>query len=306
MKWHVVRRLVWTVAAVYLLLSASFFAIALTPDPNKWMAGFAGGEEAVEAYEESRNQDRPLMDRYVGWVTGYATLDWGYSYRFGKPVTTVVTERLPVTLGYVIPAVLLATLLSIVSGVYSALDRNSWLDRTTSGISTVGLAVPAFVLGVAVTATMDPPAYDTARGLLTGRNLHALAYPILVLGLNLFAVQSWAVRAEAIEIVPAEFVKTLRANGAGRRRVARHVARNAAAPVFALVVSEVFVLLVVSTYVIELVFGLPGFAAASFAGFQDRDYGLIFAAIVLPTVFALLANLGKDLVTAYIDPRVSS
>ncbi|MFB6178003.1 MAG: ABC transporter permease subunit, partial [Halobaculum sp.] len=175
-----------------------------------------------------------------------------------------------------------------------------------SGISTVGLTVPAFVLGVAVAATTNPPAYDTARGLLTVRNLHALTYPTLVLALNLFAVQSWAVRAEAIEIVPAEFVKTLRANGAGRNRVARHVARNAAAPVFALVVSEVFVLLVVSTYVIELVFGLPGFAAASFAGFQDRDYGLIFAAIVLPTVFALLANLGKDLLTAYIDPRVGA
>lgn len=306
MKWHVVRRLVWTVAAVYLLLSVSFFAIALTPDPNKNLLGFAGGDEAVAAYEEARNQDQPLLDRYVNWVTGYATLDWGYSYLFERPVTTVVSDRLPVTLGYVIPAVLLATLASILSGVYSALDRNSWLDRTTSGISTVGLAVPAFVLGVAVTATMDPPAYDTARGLLTGQNLNALAYPTLVLGLNLFAVQSWAVRAEAIEIVPAEFVKTLRANGAGQHRVARHVARNAAAPVFALVVSEVFVLLVVSTYVIELVFGLPGFAAASFAGFQDRDYGLIFAAIVLPTVFALLANLGKDLLTAYIDPRVGT
>jgi peptide/nickel transport system permease protein len=304
MKWYVIRRLLWTVFAVYLLLSASFFAIALTPDPNKWMAGFSGGEDAVEAYEERRNLDRPLLDRYVDWVTGYTTLDWGHSFRYDKPVLSVVTNRIPVTLGYLVPAVLLATLASVVAGVYSALRRDSWIDRVTSGLSSLGLAVPAFILAFVVAAVGNPPPYDPSRELFAGQNLTALAHPAFVLGMNLFAVQSWAVRAEAIEIVPAEFVKTLRANGAGRGRIARHVARNAAAPVFALVVSEVFVLLIVSTYVVELVFQLPGFAAASFAGFYDRDYGLILAAVVLPTLFALLVNLLKDVVTAYVDPRV--
>lgn len=305
-NWDVVRRLLWTVFAVYLLLTATFFALALTPDPNAWLIGFTGGPEAVEAYEQRRGLDEPITQRYVDWLVGFSTFDWGYSFAYERPVEAVVSERLPVTLGYLVPSVVLATVASVVAGVVSALRRGSWVDRATSGLSAVGLAVPAFLLAVAFAALFQPPEYDTTRGLLAAQNLHALAYPTVVLGLNLFAVQSWAVRAEAVEIVPAEFVKTLRANGAGGRRIARHVAKNAAAPVFALVVSEIFVLLVVSTYVVELVFGLPGFAAASFVGFQDRDYGLVLAAVVLPTLFALLGNLGKDLLTAALDPRVDS
>jgi peptide/nickel transport system permease protein len=311
MKWFVTRRILWTVFAAWLFLSVSFFAIALTPDPNKTLLGWANRNDpdaqqrAIEQYEELRGQDKPLLQRYTDWVVGYATLDWGYSFAYEKPVTTLLLNRVPITLGYLIPAILLASLLSVVTGILSAVTQGSIPDRLNNGITYLGLALPAFFTATFLQKWFTIPPINPALGYFDPQNLTALAFPALVLGINLYAVQAWAIRAEAIEIVPAEFVKTLRANGAGTIRTGRHVLRNAISPVFALLVSELLVLLFVGVYVVELVFGIPGAAAASFRGFQDRDVGLILATIVLPVVVALLANLVLDVISAYLDPRVS-
>lgn len=314
MKWFLTRRVLWTVFATWLFLSATFFAIALTPDPNKNMLRFGvmfgGGSEAeqesaVEQYEEMRGLDEGLLKRYTDWMVGYATLDWGYSFVYERPVIQVLRDRLPITMAYLIPAILIASLLSVVTGIFGAITQGSIPDRLANGVSYLGIGLPAFFTATLLQRWFEIPRVNPALGYLDPQNLTALAFPAFVLGVNLYAVQAWAIRAEAIEIVPAEFVKTLRANGAGTLRLGRHILRNAISPVFALLVSELLVVLFVGIYVVELVFGIPGAAEASFRAFQDRDIGLVIATIVLPVAVALLANLVLDVISAYLDPRVS-
>lgn len=310
-RWFLVRRTAWTVVAGWLFLSATFFTLALTRDPNitalKWAAGGPEAQEAaVQAYLESRGRTGSLGERYLKWLRRYLTLDLGQSFVYDRPVTAVLTDRLPVTLGYLVPAIGVASVVSVLTGVFGAIRKGSASDRVTNWLSYAGLGVPAFFLGVLLIRHGGVPAYQPALGYFHPSNLTVLAAAAGVVGLNLYAVQSWAIRAEAVEIVPAEFVKTLRANGAGDRRVARHVLRNALAPVFALLVSELLVVVFVGVYVVELVFGLSGVAAASFRAFQDRDFALIIATVVLPVLVALVANLLLDVVSAYLDPRVAS
>jgi peptide/nickel transport system permease protein len=311
MRWFVIRRLAWTITASWVFLTVSWIVLVATPDPNLTWIRFGLGNDpeaqrqAVEAYMARRGRTGTLLERYLDWVIGFATFDYGHSALYDKPVSAVLARRVPVTLAYLLPSFVVASTLSVVTGVFGAIRKGSLTDRLTNGVAYLGLGIPAFVVAVFCQRYFDVPQVNPALGLFDPQNLVGLAFPALVLGLNLYAVQSWAVRAEAIEIVPAEFVKTLRANGAGNTRLARHVLRNAVAPVFALLVSELLVLLFVGVYVVELVFDVPGAATASFQGFRDRDFALILATVVLPVMVALVANLVLDVISAYVDPRVS-
>lgn len=323
MKAFVARRTLWTVLAVFLVLSATFFALALTPDPQSRLAQFgaavgaaAEGEdpnqaaqEAAAAYAESRNRDRPLLDRWAGWMVGYATGDWGWSYTYDRPVTDVLAKALPLTLAYLLPGIALASLLSVLSGAYGALERGGVVDRFSRAVTFAGLALPSFFL--AVIWSRSDPAWGPMAGLawssqlLTVESMRLLLGPALIVGLNLFAVQAWVVRSETLEIAPSEFVKTLRASGAGDVTVARHVLRNAASPLLAMFVSEVLVILYVTVFVVEIIFNIPGLGLVGFAGFEERDFGVVLAVVMLPVVVGLLANLAKDVLTVRLDPRVS-
>lgn len=307
MKWFLARRLLWTAFAMAILLSATFFAFALTPDPNRRLAGqsaaigaAAHGEnpteaaqEAMQAYDEARNRDRPLTERYVDWMVGYATGDWGWSFSHDAPVKDVLAKAGWTTAKYLIPGVLLGTLLSILAGLYGALRRGAWLDRGVRLGVFLGLSVPGFLL--AVGALRWGPEW------LQGEVLA----PALVIAVNLFAIQTWVVRSEAMQIVPEEFVKTLRAGGAGDVTIGRHVLRNAASPLLATFVTEVLVVLYLTVFVVEIIFGIHGLGAVGYRGFQQREIGVILAVVMLPAAVGLVASLLKDVAASFIDPRVS-
>lgn len=265
--------------------------------------------EAKAAYDEARNRDRPLWERYSDWMVGYATGAWGYSYTYERPVMEVITRAVPLTLLYLVPGVLLASLLSVLTGIAGALNRGSVLDRLSRLVVYAGVALPAFYLAL-MWQRYNPGLWPTTNlgwetPLATPQALGTLIAPALIVGLNLFAVQAWVVRSEAMEIAPAEFVKTLRAGGADTWTIGRHILRNAASPLLAMFVSEILVVLYVTVFIVEIILGIPGIGLVGFRGFEERDIGLVLAVVLLPVVFTLLSNLAKDVVTVYVDPRVS-
>ncbi|QLG64265.1 ABC transporter permease subunit [Halorarum salinum] len=313
-------RLAWTVFAAWLFVTALFLFLALTPDPNEavvgWLAAQNGGHEAAveaqAAYREARGRNRPLWDRYVGWLVAFLTLEFGHSFSYGTSVNAVLARTIPRTLAYVVPGVLVSAALSVAVGTVAAL-RGGISDAAGRLLGYVCLCLPAFVAGealVLVTRRTDTPldalvGYAIDLPLTAPSNLLALAPAAAILGINLFGAQVLWVRTESREIAAREFVKTLRANGVARRRVYRHVVRNAASPLLALVVSEVLVVLFVTVYVVEIVLGVPGVGTASYTGFLDRDVGLVLTTVSLLVVTALTANLLQDLASSALDPRVA-
>lgn len=308
--------------AAYLLLSGAFLVFAYTPDPNKALVAFAAAnpddpenissdsEKAVAAYEEARNYDEPVLDRYVTWMVSYATLDWGRSLTTGKPVIDALAERIPVTLAYLVPAIVLSTLLGVGSGLVSAMWPKGIVDRVTATFSYVGLGVPGFVIGelILIGSIMHlswyRAYYDPRFGLWTAENLVSLALPAFVVALNLLAAQARYARAESREYLPAEFVKTLRASGADARTIGRHVLRNAALPLLTVFFAELLTVLFLTVYVIEVVFRIPGVGQLAYQAIEQRDIGTILATTLLPAFVALLGNLLQDFAYTVLDPRV--
>lgn len=323
MKWYIARRLAWTVVASFILLSAAFFAIALTPDPNRFLASMGAAfearqtgadpkvaaQQAIAAYDEARNRDRPLLIRYWDWVSGYATLRWGWSYHYGKPVGAVMARAVPVTLSYTIPGVAVAWVASVLGAAYVTV-RGGLPDTVARALTYIGLGVPAVIIAKTLSSyhrieAIDLPQYDAALGFVAPQNLSAIAIPAALVAFSILMSQWRAVRAEALDLVEAEFVKTLRAQGADTRRLARHVLKNATAPLLAMSTAEALMILFLTMYVVEVLLGVPGLGAVTIRAFEERDIGLILASVLLPAFVGLLGNLLTDIVTVVVDPRVS-
>lgn len=324
MKRVVVRQTVWTVFAMFLLLSVSFFALALTPDPNERLAGKAAAFEALErggdpteaareamaAYEEARNRDRPLLDRYLDWVVGYATLQWGWSYAYETPVTDVIGDTVPVTLAYMIPALIVSWGLSLLGGLYAALRRGTAVDGVGRAATYLGVGVPAVVLVKLVqqyglSGGHSFLQYDDAAGLLSTTNVVALAVPAAIVAFSMLVMQWRVVRSESLTLLDREFVTALRADGADDVRLGRHVLKNAAAPLLAVFNAEVLTVLFLTMYVVEEFLAIPGLGSATLRAFEARDIGLVLATVLLPAFVGLLGNFVTDLISAVVDPRTS-
>lgn len=320
MRWYLLRRIAWTIFGAYLLLTGAFFLFAYTPDPNEDLIAFAAGygaenpvqaqEEALAAYREARNYDRPVLDRYRDWMVGYATFNWGWSYSRGEPVVDLILDRLPVTLAYLVPAVVLATLTGIGLGLAAALDRHGVVDVLVTSLSYLGVGLPAFFLGEALIAIAIRELgwygalWDPRYGLWTVQNLSSLALPAIVVAANLLAVQVRYARAEALEFLPEDFVRRLHASGASTLDVARHVLRNAAFPLVSLLFTEMLAVLFVTIYVLEVVFEVPGVGMLAYDAIHQRDIGLILATTLIPAFVGLLGNLIQDVAYTVLDPRV--
>ncbi|MFB6219868.1 MAG: ABC transporter permease subunit [Halolamina sp.] len=325
MKRYLLARLGWTLLAAYLLLSAAFLAVALTPDPNRRMAEMAAAGEALSnesivdkqayveqagaAYAEARNRDRPLVLRYWDWMAGYATLDWGWSFAYETPVEQAVVRGLRVTTLYLLPAVVLSWVVSLVGGIYAGL-RGGISDRIGRLVTYLGIGLPAVVVAQALVTydregVLSYPAFDPSLALLAPQNLAALAVPSALVAFSLLAVQWRAVRTESLDLAGQEFVTALRAEGASVVRLGRHLAKNATAPLASLFTGELLVVLLLTVYVVEEILGVPGIGAVTLRAFEERDVGLVLATVMLPAFVGLFGNLLADLVAGAVDPRVS-
>lgn len=327
-RWlSVARRVVLAVLAVYLILSLTWAAVALTPDPNEAQLRYAGAvddqtsenetESALQAYREARGYDRPLLVRYRTWLVDMTTFDWGVSRSqtmagpdgdpVPMPVTMALARAIPNTLRYVLPALALAVGLGVALGTHGALNPDSRTARVGSVLSYFGSGFPNFYLAAFVPVVLAIPLDVLGSGLpraVGPVSVRGTILPVLVLTLGLLGSQIRYVRTEVLEHVTEDFVRLVRSKGAGEWRVARHVLRNAALPLLALFVTEVLAVLVVDVFVIEYVFGIGGVGSLAYDAIFARDLPLVLGTTTVIVVVGVAGTLLQDLTYQSLDPRV--
>lgn len=298
----------------WLMLSLMFVVFVIAPDPDiafiRWAAPMESQEEVVQAYKESRNYDDPILQRYLSWMWEYVTLEWGYSFTYNEPVMDVLARKAPVTVAYLVPSILIASVTSVLIGLGAGLNRNGVLDAVTSGLAYIGFGIPAFLLSeLFIVLLIDHlqlfvVQVDTRYGLWTKENIALVFLPVPVVTLNLIAIQVRYVRAEALGTITEDFVKMLRATGAGPWLVAKNVLRNIAVPLLSVFFTEVLTVLIVTVFIVEVVFGVPGLGLTAFQAISDQDIGLILATTFIPVLVGLVGNLVQDIAFTVIDPRI--
>lgn len=323
---YLLARAVWTVIAVWLVFSGTFFLFAYTPDPNENLVEFGAGytaalsggnvtaaqKESVEAYREAREYDKPIFDRYRRWMAAYATFDWGVSYRYGKPVSDVIRNKGLVTLLYLAPAAVIAVVLGTLIGLFSAMRERSGIDYLVRSLSYLGLGIPNFwFAGILVLIGVDQfGIYALSRWNDTAPtspdNYPLLIVAGVVVGVHILAIQVRYARSETRTYRPELFVKVLRSAGAGESMIARHVLRSAALPLVTLLFTEVLVAAMIDVFIVEVVLDIPGLGTAAYEAITNRDIGLILGTWLLPMILVLGGSFCQDAVGVLLDPRILS
>lgn len=323
------RRLALTFFALLLVFTLAFGFVALTPDPNvnKVRMGAAMScqgppdvrteciEEEIAAYRQANDLDEPVHERYARWLVAMVSLDWGVSTSSGAPVVGSIAARLPYTLGYVLPSMLLSAAGGVAVGAWLALRSSRSIDRLGTAFAYLGYAVPNFWLAALLlwfaydphtvagrTFTWDPYV-SFGDPVLDAGTLARLALPTAVLSTTLFASQLRYTRAETLEHLGSELVLRLRAFGVGDGGVARHLLRLSAPLLASLFVVDLFGVLVVNVFVLEYVFELPGFGHLAYGAIVGRDVPLLLGTTMVIAVVGVLGHTLMDLATLLLDPR---
>jgi peptide/nickel transport system permease protein len=300
---YVLTRLLYTLPAVWLVVSVVFLLIHLVPgDPVQQMLGEGAASADVQAARHAYGLDVPLGQQYVNYWKGVLRGDLGRSLRLDQPVGTLIAQRYPATLKLTLAALAVALALSIPAGVRSARRRNRWDDRLLGFLSLLGLSFPNFALGPVLILL-----FAIYLGLLpvsgSGTWAH-LVLPAITLGGALAAILTRMVRTAMLEELGQDYIRTARAKGLSERVVVyRHALRNALIPVLT-VVGLQFGALLAGAIVTETIFSWPGIGRLTLQAIGNRDYYLVEGCILAIGLTYVAVNFLTDLTYSLVNPRI--
>ena len=308
---YTLRRFLIVLATLAVASLIVFAVLEIVPgDPARLMLGMNATEEAVAALRTQMGLDQPVAVRYLGWIGGMLTGDFGRSYTYSVPVLELVAERVTVSLPLALMALTLSTAIAIPVGIYSAARHGRTADTLTMGASQLGVAIPNFwfalllVYVFAVTLRWVPAGGFPGWQAGLWPALKALILPAIALALPQAAILARVARSALIETLSEDYVRTARAKGLPANTVLwNHALRNAMIPVLTIMGLQ-FAFLLAGTIIIENVFTLPGLGRLVFQAINQRDLIVVESVVVLLVATVILVNFLVDLAYAWADPRL--
>lgn len=288
-----------------------FFVIEIAPgDPASFMLGINAQPDTLAALRQELGLDVSKTERYLNWVSGMATGDFGLSYTYRTPVSGMIADRLWVSLPLALFALALSTLIAFPVGIYAASRRGKFGDVVVMGATQLGVAVPNFwfammmVLLFAINLRWFSaggfPGWDA--GFWTG--MKALTLPAISLALPQAAILARVMRSSLLDMLGQDFMRSARAKGLSNRQALwRHALRNALIPVLTILGLQ-FSFLLAGAIIIEQVFFLPGLGRLVFQSISARDLIVVESVVMLLVFAVIVVNFVVDLTYALVDPRL--
>jgi peptide/nickel transport system permease protein len=313
-RWYLPRRLAGMLLTLFGVAVVVFLALRLLPgDAITAKLGTQSGvltAEQRQSLEHYYGLDQPLVVQFFTWLGAAVVGNLGMSMDTGNSVASLIGASAPVTVELAVLATLIGAPAGVVLGVLAASRPHGARDLGVQGVSLLGMAIPEFVVGTVLVATLaavfayfpDAGSFvrltDSVRG-----NLTQMFYPALVLAIPFAAIVMRTTRSAFLEQAGADFVRTAHGKGLSPARIRlRHVLHNAAIPIVTIVGIQ-FGYLLGGTVIIEQIFALPGLGRLLLNGIIQRDYPVVQGAVLLVAVGFVLVNLAVDLLYRALDPR---
>ncbi|WP_290737074.1 ABC transporter permease [Amaricoccus sp.] len=311
MLGYVANRLASLVASLVVASVVVFAAIEVVPgDPASYMLGMNATPEAVAALRAELGLDAGPLARYLGWVGGMLTGDFGVSYTYRTPVSGMVADRLQVSLPLALYALALSTAIAFPVGIWAAARRGTAVDAGVMGATQLGVAVPNFWFAMLLVLVFAVNLRWFSAGGFPGWNagvwpaLKALTLPAIALALPQASILARVMRSSLLDTLGEDFVRTARAKGLTRgQALRRHALRNALIPVLTIIGLQ-FSFLLAGAIIIENVFFLPGLGRLVFQAISARDLVVVESVVMLLVFAVIVVNFAVDLAYAAVDPRL--
>ena len=296
------------------LIAASiviFLVMEVLPgDPAAFMLGLNAQADTVAALRDQLGLNAAPLDRYLRWIAGMFTGDFGLSYTYRAPVADLISARLWVSIPLAIYALVLSTLIAFPVGIFAAARRNSAGDVAVMGATQLGVAVPNFWFAMLLVLAFSTSLRWFSAGGFPGWNagffpaMKALTLPAIALALPQASILARVMRSSLLDTLGEDYVRTARAKGLSRSQALwRHALRNALIPVLTIIGLQ-FSFLLAGAIIIENVFFLPGLGRLAFQAITQRDL-IVVKSVVMLLVFAVIAvTFIVDIAYAIADPRL--
>jgi peptide/nickel transport system permease protein len=310
---YLARRAVWTVLALLGVSALIFLLVRLLPgnivDIIAGTEGQLSRPQRVAVLREF-GLDRPLPVQYLLWIGNMLQGNFGWSFRTGQPVATLIASRLPITIELAVLAVLSVALVGIPLGVAASVSRSLRVRTLVQIVGVLGLSLPNFwiaillIIGASSLFGWLPALIYVTPWTDPWVNLQQMFLPVLSLALGLSAVVVRMTRSSMLEVLGQDFIRVARAKGLSTRAVLlRHTLRNALIPIVTVLGLQTGFLLG-GVVITEQIFGLPGLGWTLLNGVYQRDYPVVQGTVMVFAVTFVLVNLLVDLLYTYLDPRI--
>jgi oligopeptide transport system permease protein len=299
-----IRRLLWAVPTLLILIAAAFFMIRAAP------GGPFDSERALLPEIEANlraayHLDEPLYQQFGRYLWGLARGDFGPSFQYRDyTVTELIMTGFPVSLRLGGSAIVLALLIGAAAGSVAALRQNTATDYAVMATSMTGISIPNFVMApILVLVFAVYLGWLPAGGWADG-SLRNMVLPVTALALPQIAYISRLMRGSMIEVLRSNFVRTAKAQGVPLRLVVlRHALKPALLPVISYL-GPATAAVITGSVVIEQIFGVPGLGRFFVQGALNRDYTLVMGVVVFYGALIIALNFLVDIAYAWLDPKV--
>ena len=295
-----------------IVVTVTFILTRMIPgNPARSLLGPQASPDAIEELEEEMGLNKSKGEQYVDYMFNVLKGDFGKSYVYNKSVTSLIAERIPNTLVITLTSLVIALIIGLAIGVFSALHQYSILDYVFMILALVGVSMPIFWLGMMLVMTFSVnlgwfPALgmgDMSQGL--GNFISHMILPCFCLATIPTATFARITRSSMLEVVNNDSIKSLRARGIKESVVIwKHALKNALPPivtVLGLQLAQAFT----GAILAESIFSWPGMGTMIVSAIDNRDYQLIQGTVLFIAVVFVVVNLLVDVVYMLINPRVS-
>lgn len=309
---YLLSRCVSLIASLVVASIVIFAVVEVIPgDPAAFMLGVNAQEDTLNALREQMGLNQPLPVRYVTWVLGLLSGDFGISWTYKTPVADMIADRVWVSLPLAAYALLLSTLIAFPAGIYAASRRGKSADLLVMGSTQLGVAVPNFWFAMILVLIFAINLRWFSAGGFPGWEdplaaMKALTLPAFALALPQAAILARVMRSSLIDMLGEDFMRTARAKGLSESQALwRHAVRNALIPVLTILGLQ-FSFLLAGGIIIEQVFFLPGLGRLIFQAISARDLIVVESVVMLLVFVVIVVNFAVDLAYAVVDPRLRS
>jgi len=293
---YIIRRLLWVILLLFVVSAVTFVIFYALPsaDPAALRAGKSPSPALIAQIRHTLGLDKPIYVQYYRYMKGIILhFDFGYSFQDSQAVRHEIFDRLPATISLTFGAVVVWLLVGLPVGIISAIRRRSLADRVSMGGALLAISAPVYWLGLVASLTSDP-----------GRWFGSLILPWCVLAASFAAFYARLLRANLIDVMGEDYIRTARAKGLPERRViGRHAMRSAITPIVTVLGLDIGILLG-GAILTETVFNIPGIGRLAYEGIINADLPVIQGTVLFGALFIVVANFIVDIAYAFLDPRV--
>ena len=302
---YILKRILLMIPAVLATSFLIYFAMNLTGgDPALTLAPDNATQVQIDSIREELGLNDPLLVRYGKYMIGMFKGDLGTSYVSKRDVFATYMERLPNTIQLAFTAVLIATLVAVPLGIYTAIHQNTWKDTGGMIFALFGVSMPNFWLGLMLIIIFSLNLRWFPSGGKGG--IESIVLPAMTVGLGFAALITRTTRSAMLDVIRQDYMTTARAKGASKRNVIfQHGLRNAMIPIITVIGMQLSNALTGSVLA-ETVFSWPGVGRLIVDSISRRDTPMVTGAIIMSCVLMCTINLVIDLVYAFFDPRIKA